>query len=90
MFEIIKIAKAVGTDFGDVNTVGEYVNGILGWLMPIAGGLALLMVIYVGYLYMTSQGNPENINQAKEILIGVIVGIVLLFSITLILNEIGI
>ena len=93
MFDLIKIAVAqeVNTDFGDnVTGIGDYVNRILTWLMPIVGGLAFLMLIYAGYLYMTSQGNPDNINLAKEILIGVIVGVILLFGIRLILGEIGI
>ena len=93
MFELVKIVIAQGTvetDFGPATGIGQYVNNILTWLMPVVGGLAFLMLIYAGYLYMTSQGNPDNINQAKEILIGVIVGVILLFGISLILREIGI
>lgn len=94
MFDFIKFAFAQGTvdtDFGDnVTGVTDYVNRILDWFIPIVGGVALLMMIYAGYLYMTSQGDSEKINQAKEIIIGVIVGIVLLFAIKLILDGIGV
>lgn len=92
MFDLIKlaIAQGVDTDFGRSNNVAEYVNNILRWLVPSIVGIAVLMMIYAGYLYMTSQGNPDNINQAKEIIIGVVIGIMLLFAIRLILTEIGI
>lgn len=86
-----KVALAdVSTEFGPVSGVTEYVSKILKWLYPIIGGLALLMIIYAGYLYMTSQGNPDSVNRAKDIIIGVVTGIVLLFLIKVILNQIGI
>jgi len=89
---IPKLAFAVPVEGGvEVNGVTEYVSHIYNnFILPIVGGLALLMIIYVGYLYMTSQGNPETIGKAKDILIGVITGIVLLFLVRVILNQIGV
>jgi hypothetical protein len=89
---IPKFAFAVPVEGGvEVNGVTDYVSYLFStFILPIVGGLALLMVIYAGYLYMTSQGNPDSINQAKDILIGVITGIVLLFLIRVILNQIGV
>jgi len=75
----------------NVNNIYDYVNIIIkDWAIPIVGGLAVLMLIYAGYLYMTSQGNPEATGQAKDIIVGVIVGILLLFLIGIILSTIGI
>jgi len=88
---IPKTALAVvDTEFGPVSGVAEYVSNIMAWLLPIVGGLALLMMIYAGYLYMTSQGNPEATGRAKDIIIGVVTGIILLFLIKIILDQIGI
>lgn len=82
----------VGTDVGTFSGsyLTSYITAILKWAIPIVGSLALLMTIYAGYLYMTSQGNPDSINRAKDILIGVITGVLLLFLIGVILNQIGI
>ncbi len=83
-------ALAVETEFGPVNNIAEYVNNILNWLLPIVGGIALLAIIFAGYKYITSQGNPEAIGQAKDIIISTITGLVLLFLIKIIIDQIGI
>lgn len=89
---LIGIAHAVTvqTDLGQANNVADYVNLIMKWVMPIVGGLAVLMLIYAGYLYMTSQGNPDSLNRAKDIIVGVVVGIILLFVIGILLNTLGV
>lgn len=83
------IAQVI-TEFGPVNNIIDYVNQILKWLLPLIGGLGVLMIIYAGYLYITSQGNPEATGKAKDIIIGVITGIFLLFLIKIILSTIGV
>lgn len=87
---LIGKAFAYTTDIGQASGIGQYVNLILQWAVPILGTIAILMTIYAGYTYMTSQGNPEAINRAKDIMIGVITGILLLFLIGIILSTIGI
>ena len=90
-FMLIKpVFAQVETEFGPVNDVIEYLNKILGWLVPALGALALIAFIYAGYLLLTSQGNPESITKAKEIIIVTITGIVLLFTARLILTQIGV
>lgn len=80
--------EGIWSDFGKARNVGDYVSLVLRWAIPVLGFLAFLMMIYAGYMYMTSQGNPETINKAKEIIIGVIVGIVLLFTIEILLKNV--
>ena len=77
------------TDFGNMTSITDYISAIIAWAIPILGGIALLMFIYAGYMYMTSQGNPDKINSAKEIVISTLVGILLLFGIGLIIRQIG-
>ena len=87
---LVLAQHTVTTEVGQVANIAEYVSRILNtFLIPILGGLALIMVIYAGYIYMTSQGNPEALGRAKDILIGVVVGIVLLFTIEIIIRQIG-
>lgn len=89
--KIIAQGTTVETDLpvGRVSSVTDYVNQVLAWAYPVIGSIAVLMIIYAGYLYMTSQGNSDKINLAKEIIIGVITGIGLLFLIGIIMNTIG-
>ena len=74
------------TEFGNTD-FGGYVSKILTWLVTIVSSLAVLMFIYAGYIYVTSQGSPEGVTQAKDIIIGVITGIILLFLIEVILVK---
>lgn len=52
------------------------VNFFLGFL----GLLALVMVIYGGFLYVSSAGNEENVNKAKKILLYAVIGIVVIIA----------
>lgn len=83
-------AGKINTEFGWVCNLADYISKILNWIVGIAGGLALIMLIYAGYIYMTSQGKPERITVAKDIIISVIIGIVLLFLGELFLNTLGV
>ena len=80
-------ALAVQTEFGPAADLAEYINKILTPLMVILGSISFLIVIWAGYLYMTSQGNPDKINLAKDLIIGVITGILFLFLIEIIMRQ---
>ena len=49
---------------------------VAGWLFAILMSLAVVMIIYAAYLYLTAAGNPERITSAKKTLIYAIVAIV--------------
>ncbi len=68
----------IGTDTGSF--VGSFFNVGLG----LAGGIAFLFLIYGGFLYLTSGGNPETLQKAKEIIVSAITGLLLIiFSVFL-------
>ena len=77
------------TDFGQATTLGDYINSVLQWGIPVLGSIAVLMLVYAGYIYMTSQGDQTKVGFAKELIIGVITGILLLFLINVLRNQIG-
>jgi len=56
--------------------VARVINIILGFLGIIAVGL----IIYAGWLWMTAAGNEERIQQAKKILINAVIGLVIILS----------
>ena len=81
--------SSTGTSgFGDEGALSSYISGIYTWSIGIAAGLAVIMLIYAGYLYVTSAGNPEQINLAKEVIIGAIAGFVFLILAALILRAV--
>lgn len=67
----------------------EYLAAVYIWATEIAGTIAILMVIYGGYRYITSQGDQAAVTEAKEIIIGAITGLLLLLLAYIILKAIS-
>jgi len=49
-------------------------------ILSVTGSLALLFFIYGGIMFLISGGSSERVNQAKQILIGAVIGIVVVFT----------
>lgn len=62
---------------GDLReTITNIVNIALGFL----GILVTLIILYGGYIWMTSGGNAEKIDRAKRIIINAIIGLIIILS----------
>jgi hypothetical protein len=71
------------------SSVLDYVNSGYQFLAVIGGLMAILMLIYAGYRYMTSYGDPEKISDAKDIVEKALIGLALLILAAVILNTIN-
>ncbi len=74
---------------GGISDVPTLVNRILTPVWQVFIGLAVIMIIIAGVLFLVAAGNPEKIAQARMALLWGIVGIavgVLAFSITAIVK----
>ena len=58
-------------------------------LLRIAGMVAVGFVIFGGFKYMTSQGEPENLKKAQSAIINALVGLAIAMLSTLIVGVIG-
>ncbi len=47
------------------------------WILGITGAVAVIMIIFGGFRYITASGNTDMMNKAKEILIKAIIGLVI-------------
>lgn len=63
---------------------------LLGWGVGLAGMFALLCIIYSSILMQTSQGNPERLKKAQELLTSCIMGLMLIIFSVFILRLIGV
>jgi hypothetical protein len=52
-----------------------FMESIFILLLSLSGGISVLVMIYAGYLYMVSRGNPEQLQRAREMIISAIVGL---------------
>jgi len=79
---------------GTVNTGLSYAT-IVGWgtqdlrttimliiniLMGFLGIIAVIIVLYGGFKWMTAQGNEEQVSEAKKMIIAGIVGLAVIFA----------
>lgn len=58
--------------------------------LGIAGGIAILLIIVGGLQIQTSIGNPDRVNQGKEIIEGAIIGLLLIILSVFILRVVGV
>jgi len=71
-------------------TVIEYARDVFSVGQILFGALAMLKIIFGGVLYATAAGNPSQIQSAKEHIKYALIGIVLLLSINIILQIVGV
>lgn len=48
-----------------IDNLGQLVSRVLQFLLPLAGVVLLFVLIWGGYDYMMSQGNPERLKGAQ-------------------------
>ncbi|MCF7845719.1 MAG: hypothetical protein K9L85_00600 [Candidatus Peribacteraceae bacterium] len=72
------------------NSYGSAIGTITGWtnfVLPFVGVIAIAAIIYAGFLYLTAAGNEEQTKKAKNIIMWVVIGIILIFSAYAIVNS---
>lgn len=74
----------VGLNYGTLSGLGtkdlrEGIMGIINVLLGFIGIIALVVILWGGFRWMTSAGNDEKIVEAKKIISSGIVGLILIF-----------
>ncbi len=59
------------------NSPGGFASEIYRWGLGLIGGVALLAIIYGGYLILTSQGNVTTFKKGKSYIVYAIIGILI-------------
>ena len=86
----IEYPEIAGEQPEEVTTpVTEYFKYIFNFLIWISGLIALVVLVYAGFQYFTSAGNPEAMNDAKSRIGAALLGILILFGSYLILITIN-
>lgn len=55
-------------------------------ILALSGSLALIMFIYGGFMWLTAAGTPARVDKGKQILIGAIIGLIIIFGAVTIVN----
>jgi len=61
-------------------TLYQMIAGIVNTALYFLGGIAVLLFLYGGFKWFTSQGNTEQIDAAKKIMGAAVVGLAIIFA----------
>ena len=77
--------NSIHTALGNISTnVPGFTKWLLTFILSVAGGIVVLIIIATGYKLMASQGDPEKVKEAREGLTSAIVGLLfIIFSLVI-------
>lgn len=94
MFNLVKPAYAVDLSIPQYNplarvsSVGVLMNVVGPIAMGIGGFICLMFLLWGGFLYLTSGGEPEKVQQGKRTLTYAIIGLIVMVCSVLFVNII--
>jgi len=62
------------------NFLQTKVGQIIGVVLSFVGALFLLLMIYAGILWMTAQGNEQQVTKAKQLMFDAAIGMIIIFA----------
>src|SRR3990167_5394482 len=82
----------IRTPFGciDYTSSTAVATALLSLSIGIAGGIAFLIIVYAGFLLMTSTGNPERIKHGQDLMTAALAGLVMIIFSVVLLRLIGV
>src|SRR3989338_3334576 len=91
-FSGFALAEAVNQDNFGISQVGQdlvigtqrslpdIVVGLINTALGFLGLIAVILILYAGFLWMTAGGNEERVKKAKETLKNAIIGLIIIFA----------
>lgn len=84
MLPMLTLPLVVGAQ-GLMNPINTYdLTQLLATLLKLVARIAfpiiVLFIVYIGFLFVTSQGNPEKLKEAREYFLWAIVGALLILG----------
>lgn len=71
-------AKEAGVS--NLEKLPDLVGTIIGTALTLVGLIFLILMVYAGYLWMTARGEEDQIDKARKIIIGTVIGLVIVVS----------
>lgn len=78
-------AQSLGLGTADLKTT---VVNIINWVLGLLGIIAVVMILYGGFVWLTASGNEENVTKAKNVLSAAIIGLVIILLAWAIVNYV--
>lgn len=74
------------TEFGNFADLGDYAGKIMQYALPLGIALSIIMSLYAGIRYMLSQGQPDKVKEAHEVIQGAVLGLIVLIMARYLVN----
>jgi hypothetical protein len=68
----------------------ETIIFVLKWAYGVTAGVVVVMIILTGYALLTSAGNPDKLNGAKENIVSIFSGVIMVVFSLIILRIVGV
>ena len=68
------------------NPTNEPIIDVLNVIFGVLAGIAFISVVYGGFKYVISQGEPDKIGKAKNIIMYSLIGLIIAFSAFAVVN----
>lgn len=76
-------------DTATINCIIPLFTNIISWLFALAGTVGLFLIIFSGIKFVTSGGDPKQVEGARKTLTYAIIGLMVIFFSYLIINLIS-
>ncbi|MFH2063126.1 MAG: DUF4215 domain-containing protein [bacterium] len=73
----LEYATSIGLGTSDIRTTAAT---IVSYFLGLLGLLAVLIVLYAGFLWMTAGGNDDQVGRAKKLMTNGVIGLVIIMS----------
>lgn len=74
----------------NLTSLGSIISTVIPYLFGIAGFLLLLYLIFGGFSYMLSGGDPKAVESAKQKITNAVIGFVIIFAAYWLVQILGI
>jgi hypothetical protein len=58
----------------------QVISGIIAVILSTLGVIAVLIILWGGFLWMTAAGEPDKVDKAKKLIVSGIIGLVIIFA----------
>lgn len=72
------------------SNINELIAFFLRWSFGVGGGIGFLLILYAGFIIITSSGDPQKLQGGKELLTAALSGILLLIFSVFVLEFVGV
>lgn len=72
--------EAIGSTGLGTRDLKDLIMTVVQILLGFLGIVAVIIILYGGYLYMTSEGEPDKIDKAKKVIINAVIGLAIILS----------